>query len=82
MGMTAFHNKNHIVRAAIEASAFQAKEVLDAMGRDFGVKISRLSVDGGMTANNLLMQVRILNAYLFFVLCFNSLCILYCTGLL
>ena len=57
VGLTAFHNKGHIVRAALEASAFQAKEVLDAMGRDFGIKISRLSVDGGMTANNLLMQV-------------------------
>lgn len=56
VGLTAFHNKGHIVRAALEASAFQAKEVLDAMGRDFGIKISRLSVDGGMTANNLLMQ--------------------------
>lgn len=56
MGLTAFNTKGHIVRAALEASAFQVKDVVDAMYADSGVKISVLRVDGGMTKNYLLMQ--------------------------
>jgi len=55
-GMTAFHSAAHVVRAAVEASAFQVMDVLDAMSRDSRVRLSALRCDGGMTANHLLMQ--------------------------
>ncbi len=56
VGMTRFVNKGHIARAALEATAFQTREVLDAMNADSGVDLTELKVDGGMTANELLMQ--------------------------
>lgn len=56
VGMTRYNTKAHIARAALEATAFQTREVLDAMEADSGVKLEQLRVDGGMTANNLLMQ--------------------------
>ncbi|MGO1638273.1 MAG: glycerol kinase GlpK [Ancrocorticia populi] len=56
VGMTRYNTKAHIARAALEATAFQSREVLDAMEADSGVKLEELRVDGGMTANNLLMQ--------------------------
>lgn len=56
VGLTRFSNRGHIARAALEATAFQTSDVLDAMVSDSGVKLSRLKVDGGMTANSLLMQ--------------------------
>ena len=55
-GLTRFANKGHIARAALEATAFQTREVLEAMARDSGVAIAQLRVDGGMTVNELLMQ--------------------------
>lgn len=55
-GLTAFNTKHHIVRAALEAAAFQVAEVLEAMKMDSAVDILTLKVDGGMTKNNLLMQ--------------------------
>lgn len=55
-GLTRFSNKGHIARAALEAAAFQTREVLAAMVADAGVKIAALKVDGGMAANDLLMQ--------------------------
>ncbi|WP_036285178.1 glycerol kinase GlpK [Methylocystis sp. ATCC 49242] len=55
-GLTRFSNKGHIARAALEAAAFQTREVLAAMVADSGVAISELKVDGGMAANDLLMQ--------------------------
>lgn len=55
-GLTRFANKGHLARAALEATAFQTREVLDAMAADSGVGISELRVDGGMTGNELLMQ--------------------------
>jgi glycerol kinase len=55
-GLTRFSNKGHIARAALEAAAFQTREVLAAMVADAGVTISALRVDGGMAANDLLMQ--------------------------
>jgi glycerol kinase len=55
-GLTRFANKGHIARAALEATAFQTREVLDAMARDSGVRIQELRVDGGMVVNALLMQ--------------------------
>ena len=56
VGLTRYVNRAHIVRAALEATAFQTREVLDAMNADSGVKLSELRVDGGMTANEFLMQ--------------------------
>jgi len=55
-GMTRFINKGHIARAALEATAYQTREVLDAMEADSGVKLTTLKVDGGMVFNELLMQ--------------------------
>ncbi|MFM2031930.1 MAG: glycerol kinase GlpK, partial [Chloroflexota bacterium] len=56
VGLTRFVTKAHIARAALEAVAWQTREVLDAMEHDSGVAITQLKVDGGMTANRLLMQ--------------------------
>lgn len=56
VGLTRFVNKNHIARAALEATAFQTREVMDAMNADSGVDLTELKVDGGMVANELLMQ--------------------------
>ncbi|MGO1509698.1 MAG: glycerol kinase GlpK [Actinomycetaceae bacterium] len=56
VGMTRFVNKGHIARATLEATAFQTREVLDAMNADSGVDLAELKVDGGMVANELLMQ--------------------------
>lgn len=56
VGMTRFVNKGHMARAALEATAFQTREVLDAVNADSGVPLSELKVDGGMTGNDLLMQ--------------------------
>ena len=55
-GLTRFANKGHIARAALEAAAFQSREVLEAMQSDSGVNLSQLKVDGGMVVNELLMQ--------------------------
>lgn len=55
-GMTRYVNKGHIARAALEATAYQTCEVLDAMEHDSGVKLKALKVDGGMVFNELLMQ--------------------------
>jgi len=56
VGLTRYITKAHIARAALEATAFQTREVLDAMNSDSGTPLVELKVDGGMTANNLLMQ--------------------------
>src|SRR5512135_438786 len=56
VGLTRFVNKGHIARAALEATAYQTREVLDAMNADSGVPLTALKVDGGMVYNNLLMQ--------------------------
>ena len=55
-GLTRFANKGHIARAALEATAYQTREVLEAMRADSEVALTELRVDGGMVANNLLMQ--------------------------
>lgn len=55
-GMTRYVNKGHIARAALEATAFQVSEVLDAMRADSGVEIESLKVDGGMVYNETLMS--------------------------
>lgn len=55
-GLTRFVNKGHLARAVLEASAYQSREVADAMQADSGVKLRELRVDGGMVGNELLMQ--------------------------
>jgi len=56
IGMTHYINKGHIARAVLEASAFQAREIFEAMEKDSGVHLKSLKVDGGMVKNELLMQ--------------------------
>jgi len=57
-GLTRFHTKAHLARATLEAICFQTRAVLDAMTQDSGVRLAVLKVDGGATANNLLMQLQ------------------------
>jgi glycerol kinase len=56
VGLTRFINKGHIARAALEAAAYQSREVIEAMEADSGVRLTTLKVDGGMVLNELLMQ--------------------------
>lgn len=56
VGMTRFINRGHFARAALEATAYQTREVLDAMEKDSGIKLKSLKVDGGMVFNEMLMQ--------------------------
>ena len=56
VGLTRFVKKAHIARAALEATAYQTREVLDAMEKDSGVELTALKVDGGMVYNDTLMQ--------------------------
>jgi glycerol kinase len=56
VGLTRFVNRGHLARAVLEATAFQTREVIDAMNADSGVALTSLKVDGGMVANELLMQ--------------------------
>jgi len=56
VGLTRYVNKGHLARAVLEATAFQTKEVVDAMNADSGVALESLKVDGGMVQNDLLMQ--------------------------
>jgi glycerol kinase len=56
VGLTRYVNKGHLARAVLEATAFQTKEVVDAMNADSGVDLESLKVDGGMVQNDLLMQ--------------------------
>ena len=55
-GLTRYSNKGHLARAALEATAFQTREVVDSMEQDAGVSLKVLRSDGGMIENNLLMQ--------------------------
>jgi glycerol kinase len=56
VGLTRYINRGHIARAVLEASAFQTREVLEAMEKDSGIRLTNLKVDGGMVVNQLLMQ--------------------------
>jgi len=56
VGLTRYVNRGHLARAALEATAFQTREVVDAMNADCDVPLSSLKVDGGMVGNELLMQ--------------------------
>ena len=55
-GLTGYITKGHLARAVLEATAFQTREVVEAMNGDATIDLASLRVDGGMTANNLLMQ--------------------------
>ncbi len=63
-GLTGYVTKAHLARAVLEATCWQVREVVEAMILDGGARLTRLRADGGMTANNLLMQLQadILNA--------------------
>ena len=56
VGLTRYVNRGHLARAVLEATAFQTREVVDAMHADSGVGLTSLKVDGGMVGNELLMQ--------------------------
>jgi len=56
VGLTRFVNKGHIARAVLESTAYQTRDIVEAMNKDSGVQLSALKVDGGMVANELLMQ--------------------------
>merc|ERR1719188_2232021 len=58
VGLTLYTKKEHICRAALESVAFQTVDVLQAMKRDTGLRLAGMRVDGGMTANSLLMQMQ------------------------
>src|SRR5208282_3645312 len=55
-GLTRYANKGHLARAVLEATAFQTREVVEAMEKDSGIKLDVLRTDGGMVENDLLMQ--------------------------
>ncbi|RNI22844.1 glycerol kinase [Flexivirga caeni] len=57
VGLTGFVTKGHLCRAVLESTAWQTRDVVEAMNRHAPVPVSRLMVDGGMTADNLLMQI-------------------------
>ncbi len=56
VGLTRFINKGHLARTVLEATAYQSREVIEAMNADSGVPLTALKVDGGMVVNELLMQ--------------------------
>jgi glycerol kinase len=56
LGLTRYANKGHLARAVLEATAFQTREVVEAMESDSGIRLKSLRVDGGMVGNELLMQ--------------------------
>lgn len=57
-GITEDTQQYHIIRAALEAVCFQTRDILEAMVKDSGTKLTTLQVDGGMTVNDLLMQLQ------------------------
>ncbi|MCW2940772.1 MAG: glycerol kinase [Actinomycetia bacterium] len=58
VGLTRFVTKAHLARAVLEATAWQTREIVDAMNADAGVELTSLKVDGGMVVNDLLMQIQ------------------------
>ena len=56
IGLTRYANRGHIARSVLEATAFQTREVLEAMEADSGIPVTELRTDGGMVANGTLMQ--------------------------
>ena len=55
-GLTRYANKGHLARAVLEATAYQTREVVEAMEEDAGISLANLRVDGGMVVDELLMQ--------------------------
>ena len=55
-GLTRYANKGHLARAVLEATAYQTRDVVEAMEKDAGIQLKRVRVDGGMVGNELLMQ--------------------------
>ena len=58
VGLSRFHTSAHLARATLEAIAYQTRDVVEAMERDSGVRLEVLKVDGGVTANDLCMQLQ------------------------
>ena len=58
VGLSRFHTRAHVARAALESICYQSKEIVDAMTQDSGVAIDVLQVDGGVTANDVAMQLQ------------------------
>lgn len=58
VGLTRGVNKNHVIRAALESIAYQVNDILSAMQADSGIRLAALNVDGGASANNLLLQMQ------------------------
>mmetsp|Transcript_19447 Transcript_19447/g.43794 ORF Transcript_19447/g.43794 Transcript_19447/m.43794 type:complete len:636 (+) Transcript_19447:58-1965(+) len=58
VGMTLYTKKEHLCRAALESVAFQTVDIMQAMKKDTGLKLQTMRVDGGMTVNNLMMQIQ------------------------
>jgi len=58
VGLSRFHTREHIARATLEAICYQSRDVVEAMEKDAGVRLDELKVDGGVTANNLCMQLQ------------------------
>ena len=56
VGLTRYVNKGHIARAVLEATAYQTRDIVEAMNKESGVELTSLKVDGGMVGNELLMQ--------------------------
>jgi glycerol kinase len=56
VGLTRYIHKGHLARAVLEATSHQTRDIVEAMNKDSGVKLSKLKVDGGMVYNHLLMQ--------------------------
>jgi glycerol kinase len=56
VGLTGYITRGHLARAVLEATAWQTRDVVDAMNAESGIPVTRLKVDGGMTADHLLMQ--------------------------
>lgn len=57
-GITEDTENGHILRATLEAICYQVRDILDAMAKDCGIPLVRLQVDGGMTSNDLLLQLQ------------------------
>jgi glycerol kinase len=58
VGLSRFHTREHLARATLEAICYQSRDVVEAMERDAGVQLEELKVDGGVTSNNLCMQIQ------------------------
>jgi glycerol kinase len=58
VGLSRFHTREHIARATLEAICYQSRDVVEAMEKDAGVRLDELKVDGGVTTNNLCMQIQ------------------------